>query len=137
MYRRVLAFDFDGTLARDGVIPPATQRALKQVQQEGCALFLVTGRRYESIDLGAVESLFTGIVWENGAVITRRVTGEVYMPYGYVGPHVIRALEQAGVPLEQGLAIVSTWSDYETTVWRVLSKQGGDIAVVPNKGAIM
>jgi hydroxymethylpyrimidine pyrophosphatase-like HAD family hydrolase len=137
MYRRVLAFDFDGTLAENEVVPPALQRALVKLHHMGCALFLVTGRRFEGIPLGVLSDIFDGIVWENGAVICRTATNEVYLPFGYIPPSLVEALEEAGVPLEHGLAIVATWTPHRGTVWKVLNTWGGDTAVVNNKGSLM
>lgn len=137
MYPRVLAFDFDGTIAREGIIDPRLREALEQLHLAGCTLFLVTGRRFESISLGSLASLFTGIVWENGAVLSRPHVHEVYTPFGVLSPRLIQDLEAADVPLEIGTAIVSTWEDYEYTVWRVLRHEGCDVGLIRNKGALM
>ncbi|MBN1427412.1 MAG: HAD hydrolase family protein [Anaerolineae bacterium] len=137
MYRRVLAFDFDGTLAENGSVPKDLQRALVKLHTLGCALFLVTGRRFEGIPLGVLSNVFDGIVWENGAVICRTATNEVYLPFGYISPRLVESLEEARVPLEHGLAIVSTWTHHRETTWKVLSTWGGDATVVGNKGALM
>ncbi|MCC6904995.1 MAG: HAD hydrolase family protein [Anaerolineae bacterium] len=137
MYRRILAFDFDGTLAEHDAVPPNLQEMLQQLNLAGCTLFLVTGRRYEAAPLGALRQAFAGIVWENGAVFSRTNTGEVYMPFGYVPPDLISALEDAGVPLEYGLAIVSTWAEHEGKVLEVLRRRGGGASFERNKGAVM
>ncbi len=137
MHRRILAFDFDGTLAEDGRVPPALHTALERVRAAGYVLFLVTGRRFESIELGALQDLFTGIVWENGAVLYHTAAEEVYLPFGHLGPHLIEAMGAAGVPLERGRAIVSTWQPHEETVWQVLKEWGGDPVIARNKGAVM
>jgi hydroxymethylpyrimidine pyrophosphatase-like HAD family hydrolase len=137
MYRRVLAFDFDGTLAENGAVPQPLQRALMKLHNLGCALFLVTGRRFEGIPLGVLSDIFDGIVWENGAVICRTATNEVYLPFGYISPNLVEALEEAGIPLEHGLAIVSTWAPHRDAIWKVLSAWGGDTTIVGNKGALM
>jgi hydroxymethylpyrimidine pyrophosphatase-like HAD family hydrolase len=137
MYRQVLAFDFDGTLAESGSIPPELQAALHQLRSAGHALFLVTGRRFERIALGPLGDVFTGIVWENGAVLAHPATDELHQPFGTVNPHLVEALEEAGVPLEHGRAIVATWEPPAETVRQVLDAWGGDAAVVRNKGALM
>ena len=86
MYRRVMAFDFDGTLAVDGVVPPPLQSALERCRTLGYVLFLVTGRRFETVPLGPLGDLFTGIVWENGAVLAHSASGELYLPFGQLNP---------------------------------------------------
>jgi len=137
MHRRVLAFDFDGTLAENGSVPPALQAALERLRSMGYILFLATGRRFGSIELGPLSHLFAGIVWENGAVLYHTATEEIYLPFGSVDSRLKEALKAAGVPLESGQAIVSTWTPHEETVWRVLNEWGGEAAVAYNKGAVM
>lgn len=137
MYRRVLAFDFDGTLAENGLVPPALQQALEELSLKGYVLFLVTGRTLDSIDLGPLRERFTGIVWENGAVLSVKAADELYLPFGHIDPHLVNNLELAGVSLEQGLAIVATWTPYEEIVWRTLQETGSEAVVVHNKGAVM
>jgi len=136
MYRRVLAFDFDGTLAKQGTVPLALQTVLEQLHTSGYALFMVTGRRFGDAPLGSLEDLFAGIVWENGAVLHHTAADEVYLPFGQVDAHLVKGLEEAGVPLEHGRATVSTTTPHDETVWHVLSEWGGDSAVVHNRGLV-
>jgi HAD superfamily hydrolase (TIGR01484 family) len=137
MYRRVMAFDFDGTLAVDGVVPRELECALGQCRAAGYALFLVTGRRFETVPLGRLGDLFTGVVWENGAVLVHTGTREVYLPFGQLDERLMKALKDAEIPLERGLAIAATWVPHDQEVWRVLSTHGGGAAVEYNKGAVM
>lgn len=72
-----MATDYDGTLARDGVVNEATCAALERFKQSGRRLVLFTGRRLESI-IRAFPwmDLFERVVAENGAVIYSPVTRE-------------------------------------------------------------
>lgn len=137
MYRRVMAFDFDGTLAVDGVVPRKLQSALERCRALGHALFLVTGRRFETVALGRLAELFTGVVWENGAVLAHTASGELYLPFGQLSPHLFKALEVAAIPFERGLAIAATSAPHDQAVWQVLSAHGGGASVEYNKGAVM
>ncbi len=137
MHRRVLAFDFDGTLAENGVVPPQIYAVLERLYASGYVLFLVTGRLTESVSLGALGDLLTGIVWENGAVLYDTANHETHLPFKQLDRQLVEALTAAGVALENGLAIVSTWDQDKETVWRVINEWGGDAAVISNKGAIM
>jgi hydroxymethylpyrimidine pyrophosphatase-like HAD family hydrolase len=134
MYRRILAFNFDGTLAEDGIVPLALQTALEQLRAAGYALFMVTGRRFGNAELGSLGDVFAGIAWENGAVLHHTITDEVYLPFGHIDPRLVEALELAQVPLEHGRAIVSTENSHDETVWQVLSDWGGDAVVTHDKG---
>ena len=65
-----LATDYDGTLARDGIVAPETIHALERLRQSGRKVILVTGR--ELADLETVcdrLDIFERVVAENGAVI--------------------------------------------------------------------
>ncbi len=136
MYHWVFAFDFDGTLAENGLVPATLQLALAQLHAAGYALFLVTGRLFRSLELGLLGDLFTGIVWENGAVLYHVATGEVYLPFGHLGPQLVEALEAAGVPIERRRAIVATWKPHDQTVWQVPEKWGGDPVMVHNQESV-
>jgi hydroxymethylpyrimidine pyrophosphatase-like HAD family hydrolase len=97
MYRRVLAFDFDGTLAVNGGVSPEVEAALEQCRASGHVLFLVTGRRFETVALGHLGEMFSGIVWENGAVLSHTASGETYLPFGQIDPRLLKAMEDAEV----------------------------------------
>lgn len=137
MYRRVMAFDFDGTLAVNGDVPPEVETALEQCRDNGHVLFLVTGRRYETVTLGHLGSLFAGIVWENGAVLTHVASGETYLPFGQLDSRLLSAIEDADIPFDRGLAIAATWTPHDQALWRILSSHGGSTSIEYNKGAVM
>jgi hydroxymethylpyrimidine pyrophosphatase-like HAD family hydrolase len=137
MYRRVMAFDFDGTLAVNGDVPPEVETALEQCRASGHVLFLVTGRRYETVSLGRLAELFSGIVWENGAVLSHTASGETYLPFGQLDPRLLKAIEEAGIPFERGLAIAATWTPHDQALWRILSSQGSSTSLEYNKSAVM
>jgi hydroxymethylpyrimidine pyrophosphatase-like HAD family hydrolase len=136
MYRRILAFDSNGTLAENKTVSPTLQAALEQLHKAGYVLFLVTGKCFESIKLGPLRDAFAGIVWENGAVLHHTATDELYLPFGHVDRRLVEALEATEVPLERGRAIVSTQASHAETVWHVLDEWGGDAAVVRNRGVV-
>lgn len=137
MYRRLLAFDFDGTLAHEGRVPAELARALEECRATGHALFLVTGRRFETVSLGGLGDLFSGVVWENGAVLSHTASGEIYLPFGELDGNLLKDLEEAGVPLHRGLAIAATWTPHDTKAWEVLARHGGGAAIEYNKGQVM
>lgn len=137
MYRRVMAFDFDGTLAVNGNVPAEVLTALAQCRNSGHVLFLVTGRRYETVDLGRLRELFAGIVWENGAVLSHTASGETYLPFGQLDPRLVKAIEEAGIPFERGLAIAATWTPHDQALWPILSSHGSSTSIEYNKSAVM
>lgn len=78
MRPRLLALDYDGTLADDGGISPPTLEALAEAKRAGFLLGLVTGRPHDEL-LGICPEigLFDLVVDENGSVLHFPGTGEV------------------------------------------------------------
>lgn len=133
-----LATDFDGTLAHDGRVEPATTRSLERFAATGRRLVLVTGRELdELVRLFPLLRAFDRIVAENGGVLfdpktrTRRVLGPA-PPDAFVA-----ALRRRGVPVAVGATIVATVEPHETNVLEVIRDLGLELQVVFNKGAVM
>lgn len=137
MYRRVLAFDYDGTIAECGRIPQSMLDTLLNLRRAKYSLFLVTGRNYRSLPLNPLQEIFDGIVWENGAVLSRQGASDIFLPFGQLDPNLISSLRKTGIPLEQGESIVSSWSFHEQIIWQSLTEYGGEATVSHNKGAVM
>ena len=101
----VLAADYDGTIARDGKVAPATVAALERLAATGRKLVLVTGRELD--ELLAVFprlDLFDRVVAENGALLYDPATREA-RALGAPPPHDVRRrrCERRGVaPLSVG-----------------------------------
>src|SRR6202042_1826074 len=113
MRHRVLACDFDGTLAVEGVCSDETVEALQRVAAAGMRLVLVTGRTWEElIDVFDPGSLFKQIVVENGAVVIDSGSGQEQLLAPRVPPGLVAELQRTGVtPLIVGRVLCSTaWS---------------------------
>jgi hypothetical protein len=136
---QALACDYDGTIARDGVVAPATVEALRALRGSGHKLLLVTGRRLDDLlcIFGHTE-LFERIVAENGAVLFRPATGE-YLDLSAPPPvKFIELLRERGVqPLEIGRVIVATHEPQEVPVLQAIRTLGLELQVIFNKGAVM
>src|SRR5438105_5045351 len=135
----VLASDYDGTLASDGVVFESTIAALERARKSGRLLVLVTGRELD--DLGRVFpqlELFDRVVAENGGVLyspaERREVALARAP----SPAFVAALRRRHVePLGIGRTIVSTRHPHETTVLNVIRELGLELEIIFNKGAVM
>src|SRR5436190_2791212 len=104
MYYLALACDYDGTLAKDGVVSPETIAALERVEASGRKLILVTGRLLEDVQKVFPRlDLFTLVVAENGALLYRPAD-KTEQVLGEVPPErFIKALQERGVtPLSTG-----------------------------------
>lgn len=66
----VLALDYDGTIARDGVLDPEVRAAIADVRSHGIAVVIATGRILSELEQMAGDLHFVdAVVAENGAVL--------------------------------------------------------------------
>jgi hydroxymethylpyrimidine pyrophosphatase-like HAD family hydrolase len=139
MRHRVLACDFDGTLAVEGVCSAETVEALQRVAAAGMRLVLVTGRTSEElIDVFDPGSLFEEIVVENGAVVIDRASGEAQLLAPRVPPGLVAELQRTGVtPLIVGRVLCSTAWSQEPKLSAAIAKLGVDRQVVRNRDSAM
>ena len=134
-----LAFDYDGTLAKDGKVDAPTRAALDRVRSSGRKLVMVTGR--ELPDLRRVFDrldLFDAVVAENGALLWRPSLGEEQALGPPPPPAVVAALKRRAVwPLSVGRTIVATWVPNEGKVRAAIAELGLDWRIIFNKGSVM
>jgi HAD superfamily hydrolase (TIGR01484 family) len=134
-----LISDYDGTLARDGLVMPSTLEALKRVKASGRKLVLATGRELpELLRVFPETTLFDLAVVENGALLYNPATGEKRLLAEPPPAAFVEELRRRGVaPLSVGESIVATWHPHETTVLEVIRQLGLEMQVIFNKEAVM
>ncbi|TWT55495.1 HAD family hydrolase [Allorhodopirellula solitaria] len=139
MHYHILAADYDGTLAKDGIVADSTVEALRRLRDSGRKVLLVTGRRLEPVlDLFPDVSLFDLIVAENGALLFDPESGEETLLADPPPPEFVDTLRQRGVDrLETGRCIVATWQPFETISLEVIQAFGLDLQIIFNKDAVM
>jgi HAD superfamily hydrolase (TIGR01484 family) len=134
-----LASDYDGTLAENGRVDPATLDALERLKAFGKQRIMVTGRELASLRQDFDElDLFDVVVAENGAVIFIPSTGEERLIAEPPPENFVEMLRARGVtPLSVGRGIVATWTPNENIVIDTIRDLGLDWQVTFNKGAVM
>jgi len=139
MRYQLLASDYDGTLANQGLVSPAMVEKLRALQATGRKLVLVTGREMKDlVQVFPDYKVFDYIVAENGAVIYITSSGEEKLLGQPPGDEFIRDLQRKGVhPLSVGKVIVATWVPHEQSVLEVIHNSGSEHQVIFNKGAVM
>ncbi len=136
---RVLACDYDGTVASEGVLAQDTVDSLHRLRDSGRRAVLVTGRVLdELLEICEDVDVFDLAVVENGALLYNPATGRQQL----LGPPLPRrftaALQARGVtPLSVGRAICSTWEPFEDVVVRTIHEMGLDLQVIFNKRSVM
>jgi HAD superfamily hydrolase (TIGR01484 family) len=136
---RALAFDYDGTLAKDGEVAPSTVAALERAAESGRRLLLVTGRELD--DLSRVFSrldLFDRVVAENGGLLYRPAS-RAKVPLAEPPPAelVDRLRAERVEPLGVGAVIVATRQPHDRTVLDAIRDLGLERQIIFNKGAVM
>jgi hydroxymethylpyrimidine pyrophosphatase-like HAD family hydrolase len=135
---RLLAVDYDGTLATHGKVNDATVAALKDLKDSGRKLVLVTGRTRADLQAHfARVDLFDRVVAENGATLFDPASDAEH-PLAEPPPRaLVAALEARKIPLGTGQVIVATVQPHEQEVLEVIRDLGLELQVIFNKGAVM
>jgi HAD superfamily hydrolase (TIGR01484 family) len=134
-----LAADYDGTLATDGVVEPATIEALRRLAATGRKLIIVTGRQLEDLLRHFPEAATVdAVVAENGAVLYRPAIQQTRLLARPPSREFVETLQRRGVrPLWTGQVVVATVQPNETVVTEVIHELGLDLQVILNKGSVM
>jgi hydroxymethylpyrimidine pyrophosphatase-like HAD family hydrolase len=139
MRYKVLACDYDGTVARDGLMDTATAAALLRLRTSGRKIVLVTGRRLdELLTVCADLSPFDLVVAENGAILSTPSSRDVVALAEPPPPGFVEALRDRGVTdLAVGTVVIATWHPHTQAVLDTIRDLGLALQVVFNKGAVM
>jgi hypothetical protein len=139
MRDHALATDYDGTLADEGRVAPATRDALERLRRTGRKVILVTGREVEDLERVCPDlAVFDLVVAENGGVLYWPSTRELRVLAEPPPPRFATALLERGVrDVRSGKVVVATWQPHEGTVLDVIRELGLELQVVFNKEAVM
>ena len=133
-----LATDFDETLADHGRVLLGTERALERLRASGRKLLLLTGRVLgDLLHIFRRIDLFHAVVAENGALLYLPDRKQE-RPLAESPPEQFAAaLGRAGVPVTTGRVIVATRVPHETAVLEEIKRQGLELQIIFNRGAVM
>jgi HAD superfamily hydrolase (TIGR01484 family) len=139
MQYRVLAADYDGTLAHDGCVDESTIAALHRLRDSGRRLVLVTGRIVDQlVQVFPQMHLCDLVVADNGAVLFDPTTGARTRLAEAPPRELVEEMKRRGIPrIEVGDVIVATWEPYETTMLEIIRDLGLELQIIFNKGAVM
>ena len=134
-----LTCDFDGTIARDGLVQQSTLEAVEKVRASGRKLILATGRQLEDLVKVFPEvRMFDRIIAENGGVLYRPASKEQVALAEAPGREFVDELERRGVqPLAVGRCVVATWHPNESVVLDVIRTMSLELQIIFNKNAVM
>ena len=138
MHFILLATDYDGTLAHDGVVDGKTLEALERLRASGRRLLLVTGRHLpDLVSIFPRLDLFDRVIAENGGVLYNLHTREEKLLCGPPDPRFLAALKERNIPFTVGRTIVATWRPNDSVVLDTIRDLGLDLQVIFNKESVM
>ncbi|WP_432811480.1 HAD family hydrolase [Pantanalinema sp. GBBB05] len=156
----VLASDYDGTLAKDGVVDQETLQSLRRWRDAGNQLVLITGREFEdTLRVCTFIDLLDWVVPENGAMLyhpatqtekplaqrpperfVERLRDRVHAAARLAPdslPEDMRLLQQSYPLVSSGRIIVSTWEPHSQEARAVIQEMNLELQIILNKGAVM
>jgi len=135
---KVLACDYDGTLASEDRIGAEALAALGQAREAGMRLVLVTGRTFFDL-LRVCEplDLFDAVVAENGGVLYSPATGIIREQGPPPSPRLLAELDRRGISFQVGRVIIGTARADEEAVRATLAATWVNLDLVYNRGALM
>lgn len=137
MRLRVIATDYDGTIARDGVLDPAVRSAIANARERGVLVVIVTGRILSELrSVAGCLNFVDGVVAENGAVVA--------LPNGHVtvlgAPPpmcLIEKLTQRGIDFKVGRCVVEMEADFADVAISLIREMELPLAITFNRGRMM
>src|SRR5688572_10104920 len=103
----VLALDYDGTVATNGVLDPTVRAAIAQARADGVLVLFVTGRILGELErVAGCLDFVDGVVAENGAVLAVPSQQRTVLLGPAPPPDLLRALDQKGIQFGTGQCVV-------------------------------
>ncbi len=137
MRLRVIATDYDGTIASDGFLHPAVREAIGKARQRGVLVVIVTGRILSELrQVAGPLDFVDGVVAENGAVLA--------LPNGHttlLGSPPLMALltklTQRGIDFKVGRCVVEMDASLADVAIELIRLLELPLAITFNRGRMM
>ncbi len=134
----VLAIDYDGTIAVDGVCHPEVRRVLVELGHAGVTVVLVTGRALSDLRRVAGELEFAhAVVAENGAVLSFPDRGRTVRLAAPPDPAFVAELRRRGVDAATGECVVEASATAAPVVLEVIRTMELPLAIAFNRSRLM
>ncbi len=135
---RALALDYDGTIAKDGVLSPDVRDAIGEVRQRGVAVALVTGRQVADLRrvVGDV-TCFDVIVGENGCVLDFPATGRHVLLAHPPSREFVQELRRRSIDVSVGEALIGADAAAAPAILEVIRRLEQPLVILFNRGSLM
>jgi len=138
MKLRVLALDYDGTIAVHGVLDPDVRAAIQEARARGLVIVLVTGRILSELrgKLGDLR-LFDAVVGENGAVAAFPQAGRSACFAPRCAGEVVAALRGRGADVLAGECVIELEASHAHAALDVIRELQLPLTLHFNHGRLM
>jgi hypothetical protein len=134
----VIALDYDGTTATDGVMDPRVRQAIGVARGRGIAVLLVTGRILDELRRVAGDLAFVdAVIAENGAVIHFPDSDRTSAVAPPVPAAFVRELQRRGVPFAAGQCLVDADARDAPRLLDVIRELELPLVLAFNRGQVM
>ena len=135
---RVLALDYDGTIAQSGKLDPETGAAIREVRERGISVVLVTGRILDDLrKVAGSLALFDAVIAENGAVLTFPKSGRTFPLVAPVPAALIEAVRMVGIEADVGQCVLEANAEEAERVLAVIRALDLPLVILFNRGRLM
>jgi hydroxymethylpyrimidine pyrophosphatase-like HAD family hydrolase len=135
---RILALDFDGTIAVEDRLDRDSAEAIREARAAGLLVVLVTGRRLAELDALVLEpDLFDAIVGENGAVLRFLAEPSPIVLGRAPDPELLFELERSGIQHRHGQCVIEAEADTAPRVQHAIHLLGLPLGISFNHGRLM
>jgi hydroxymethylpyrimidine pyrophosphatase-like HAD family hydrolase len=133
----VLALDYDGTIAVDGILDSDVRTAIAEVRAQGITVVLATGRTLSDLKRMAGELDFVdAVVAENGAVLGFP-DGQSRLLGHPPPPSFLDALRQRGIEFTAGQCVVEADAAFDQRILAVIRDLELPLVLLFNRGRLM
>ena len=134
----VIALDYDGTIARNGVLDPSVRDAIAIARTQGITVLLVTGRILDDLRRVAGDLHFVdGVVAENGAVIHFPDSGRTSTVAPLMPAAFLTELGRRGISCTAGQCLVDADANEAPRLLDAIRALGLPLVLIFNGGRVM
>ncbi len=135
---RILACDYDETIASRGRVKDKVIASLKEVRSLGRKLVLVTGREVDDLlEIFPRVDLFDRVVAENGAVLYHPSIRKEEILGKKPEDSFLQELQKRSIPFWVGRVVVGTFPPHEGNILQVIQDLRMAMQVICNDGGVM
>ncbi len=137
MRLRVIATDYDGTIAKDGALDPRVRTAIAEARKRGVLVVIVTGRILSELrNVAGCLDFVDGIVAENGAVVALS-SGHTTLLGAPPPMCLIEKLTERGIDFKVGRSVVEMEAEFADVAISLIRELELPLAITFNRGRMM